>query len=92
MIGARIMAAVSERWLPIALELGGKSPIVVFEDADIETAVDCILGGIFFNCGQMRSAPSRLLVDAKIADAVLGRFARAHVRLACREPLPRRNR
>lgn len=62
MVGARVMRAVSDRCLPIALELGGKSPILVTEDADLNQAVDCILGGAFFNAGQMCSATARLIV------------------------------
>lgn len=74
MIGGKVMAAVAERCLPIALELGGKSPIVVFNDADLDVAVDCVLGGIFFNCGQMCSATSRLIVDEKIAPRPVDRL------------------
>lgn len=66
MIGAKVMEAVSPRCLPVSLELGGKSPIVVTADADIDTAVDCIMGGVFFNAGQMCSATSRLIVDKSI--------------------------
>ena len=66
MIGAKVMQAVSARCLPISLELGGKSAIIVTADADIDQAVDCIMGGIFFNSGQMCSATSRLIIDRAI--------------------------
>ena len=66
MIGAKVMEAVSARCLPVSLELGGKSPMVVTADANIDHAVDCIMGGIFFNAGQMCSATSRLIVDKSI--------------------------
>ncbi|MDB6177296.1 aldehyde dehydrogenase family protein [Paracoccus sp. Z330] len=66
MIGAKVMAAVSGRCLPVSLELGGKSPIIVTADADIDQAVSCIMGGVFFNAGQMCSATSRLIVDKSI--------------------------
>lgn len=66
MIGAKVMEAASARCLPISLELGGKSPIVVTADADIDQAVSCIMGGIFFNAGQMCSATSRLIADKSI--------------------------
>lgn len=66
MIGAKVMEAVSSRCLPVSLELGGKSPIVVTADADIDQAVSCIMGGIFFSAGQMCSATSRLIVDKSI--------------------------
>ncbi|HVG81346.1 MAG TPA: aldehyde dehydrogenase family protein [Methylomirabilota bacterium] len=70
-VGAKVMAAAATRCVPVALELGGKSPIVVFADAPVEQAVDCILGGIFYNCGQLCSATSRLLVERSAMDAVL---------------------
>ena len=70
-VGAKVMAAAAARCVPVALELGGKSPIVVCADAPVEQAVECIVGGIFYNCGQMCSATSRLLVERSAADAVL---------------------
>ena len=66
--GARVMAAAAARAVPVSLELGGKSPLIVLEDANIAEAVDIAAAGIFFNCGQMCSATSRLLVAEKIAD------------------------
>ncbi len=66
--GARVMAAAAARAVPVSLELGGKSPIIVLEDANIAEAVDIAAAGIFFNCGQMCSATSRLFVAGKIAD------------------------
>ena len=74
MVGAKVMQAISSRCLPLSLELGGKSPIVVFNDADVEKAVECIMAGIFFNCGQMCSATSRLIIDERIADDVIDRL------------------
>lgn len=70
MIGGLVMKSVAERCLPIALELGGKSAIIVTADADIALAVDCIAGGVFYNAGQMCSATSRLIVEESI-EAVL---------------------
>ncbi len=64
LVGAKVMAAAAPRCLPVSLELGGKSPIVVFADAEIDHAVDCIAAGIFYNAGQMCSATSRLIVEA----------------------------
>jgi betaine-aldehyde dehydrogenase len=66
--GTRVMAAAARRNVPVSLELGGKSPIIILEDADIAQAVEIAAAGIFFNCGQMCSATSRLLVSEKIAD------------------------
>lgn len=71
MIGAKVMEAVAPRCLPVSLELGGKSPIVVAADADIERAVSAIIGGIFFNSGQMCSATSRLIIDESIEPTLI---------------------
>lgn len=73
-VGSRVMAAAAARCTPVSLELGGKSAIVVFADADTEQAVDCIMAGIFYNAGQMCSATSRLVLDEAIADKLLARF------------------
>ncbi len=73
-VGSRVMAAAARDCVPVALELGGKSPIVVFADADIEAAVDTVMNGIFYNCGQMCSATSRLIVERRAAAAVLDRL------------------
>ncbi len=53
------------------LELGGKSPSIVLADADLDAAVDAIAGNIFFNAGEMCTAPSRLVVDQRVADQVV---------------------
>lgn len=68
------MAAAATRCLPVSLEFGGKSPIVVFADADVEHAVDCIMNGIFYNCGQMCSATSRLIIEKSCAPAIIDRL------------------
>lgn len=73
-VGAKVMAAAAQRCVPVALELGGKSPIVVLADAPLDEAADLVMGGIYFNCGQMCSATSRLIVDARIADSLLERL------------------
>jgi betaine-aldehyde dehydrogenase len=65
------MQAVADRCLPIALELGGKSPIIVTEDADFDTALDAVIGGIFYNAGQMCSATGRLIMQEAIAPAFI---------------------
>ena len=70
-IGSRVMQAASARCQPVSLELGGKSPIVVFEDAPIESAVEQIVAGIFFNCGQMCSATSRLILSRQFRDTLI---------------------
>ena len=86
MVGAKVMEAVATRCLPIALELGGKSPIIVTEDVDIAHAVDCIIGGIFFNAGQMCSATSRLLVQRSVEKDVLDLLVEKASRLVTASP------
>lgn len=72
--GRLVMKAAAGNLKKISLELGGKSPCVVFEDADLETAVDWALFAIFANQGQVCSAGSRLLVQASIHDRFVERL------------------
>ncbi|MGC2963763.1 aldehyde dehydrogenase family protein [Paraburkholderia sp. GV068] len=73
-IGSQIMATAARDIKRISLELGGKSPFVVFDDADIEQAVEWIMFGIFWNQGQVCSATSRVLVQKGIYDKLLERL------------------
>ena len=72
--GARIMAAAARDIKNISLELGGKSPFVVFADSDIEKAVEWIMFGIFWNQGQVCSATSRVLIEESLYPALLERL------------------
>jgi betaine-aldehyde dehydrogenase len=72
-VGARVMQAASAGPKSVGLELGGKSPIVVFADADEQLAAELIVGGIFYNAGQMCSATSRLVVEKSVAPRILER-------------------
>ena len=72
--GSRIMAAAAAGPRAVSMELGGKSPLIVFEDADINGAVDWILTGILWNSGQVCSATSRVLVHSSIREALLARL------------------
>ncbi|CAM4107155.1 aldehyde dehydrogenase family protein [Vreelandella rituensis] len=67
-VGEAVMRAAAKGVRPISLELGGKSPILVTEDADLELACDLVMAGICYNAGQMCSATSRLLVHERLAD------------------------
>ncbi|WP_334173812.1 aldehyde dehydrogenase family protein [Pseudoxanthobacter sp.] len=69
--GAAIMANVARTGIrPMTLELGGKSPQIVFGDADLALAADCVTRGIIANAGQVCVAGSRLIVDETIAEAL----------------------
>lgn len=72
--GAKIMAAAARDIKNVSLELGGKSPFVVFADSDIEKAVEWIMFGIFWNQGQVCSATSRVLVEESLYPALLERL------------------
>lgn len=65
----------------IALELGGKNPNIVFQDADLETAADQALNAVFFHAGQVCSAGSRLLVDEAIHDEFLAELIKRTKRI-----------
>ncbi|KAK9197990.1 hypothetical protein WN944_013173 [Citrus x changshan-huyou] len=65
--GSRIMAAAAPMVKPVSLELGGKSPIIVFEDVDLDKAVEWTIFGCFWTNGQICSATSRLLVHYKLS-------------------------
>lgn len=72
--GARLMAAAAREVKTISLELGGKSPFVIFADSDIEKAVEWIMFGIFWNQGQVCSATSRVLVERALYAPLLARL------------------
>ena len=72
--GSRIMATAARDIKTISLELGGKSPMVVFADAGIEEAVEWILFGIFWNQGEVCSATSRVLVEESLYPALMERL------------------
>ena len=62
----------------LTLELGGKSPFIVFDDADLDSVVEGVVDAIWFNQGQVCCAGSRLLVQEGIADRLIEQAARAH--------------
>jgi aldehyde dehydrogenase (NAD+) len=73
-VGKRIALAAAERGVPVTLELGGKSPNIIFEDASIDQAVEGIISGIYFNQGHVCCAGSRLLVQESIATEVIAKL------------------
>ncbi|PTM43577.1 aldehyde dehydrogenase family protein [Bosea sp. 124] len=72
--GQRVMRAAAEHATRLQLELGGKSPVVLMADCEIETAIEGVIGAIYENAGQICSAGSRLIVEKAIAENVLGRL------------------
>ncbi|WP_285758312.1 aldehyde dehydrogenase family protein [Nocardiopsis ansamitocini] len=74
--GRRIMAAAAGTVKKIALELGGKNPNIIFDDVELDTAVDYALSAAFFHSGQVCSAGARLIVHESIHDAFTAELAR----------------
>jgi aldehyde dehydrogenase (NAD+) len=73
-VGRAIRAATATSHKRLSLELGGKSPFIVFDDADLDSAVEGLVDGIWFNQGQVCCAGSRLLMEESIAEVLLGKI------------------
>lgn len=73
-VGRQIMRSAAQNVTRVGLELGGKSPNIVFADSDLETAVAAASSGIFFNAGQVCSAGSRILVQQDVYDEFVDLF------------------
>ena len=73
-IGRAIRGATAASHKRLSLELGGKSPFIVFEDADLDSAVEGLVDGIWLNQGQVCCAGSRLLMQESIAEALIGKI------------------
>ncbi len=80
-IGTLIQQVAAERHCPVTLELGGKSPQIVFADADLDAALSTIINAIVQNAGQTCSAGSRLLVDSLIYEPLLERMGQSFEKL-----------
>jgi acyl-CoA reductase-like NAD-dependent aldehyde dehydrogenase len=87
--GARIMQLASDGIKRISLELGGKSPSLIFADADLDQAVTASLTAIYFNAGQMCAARSRILVQQEVHDEFVARMAERARRLRVGNPMDR---
>lgn len=73
--GDRILREAAARRARVQLEMGGKNPLVVLDDADLDTAVSCAVNGAFFSTGQRCTASSRLVVTAGIHDRFVAAVA-----------------
>ena len=76
-IGTLIQQVAAERHCPVTLELGGKSPQIIFADADMEAAIPVVLNAIIQNSGQTCSAGSRVLIARSIYEPLLERLGQA---------------
>ena len=73
-VGTSIMQSAARDIKRVGLELGGKSSIIVFDDADVDLAVRLAMEGIFYNCGQCCNATSRLLVQDGLKEALVAKL------------------
>ncbi|MFS2033273.1 aldehyde dehydrogenase family protein [Polaromonas sp. CT11-55] len=72
--GERILQSAAARRAKVQLEMGGKNPLVVLADADLDQAVECAVQGSYFSTGQRCTASSRLIVEAPVHDAFVARL------------------
>jgi acyl-CoA reductase-like NAD-dependent aldehyde dehydrogenase len=83
----RIVGELAARHLkPALLELGGKAPLLVLDDADLDAAVEAAAFGAYFNQGQICMSTERLIVDAKVADAFVDKLAAKVATLRAGDP------
>jgi aldehyde dehydrogenase (NAD+) len=86
-VGKIIRQATAGTGKKVSLELGGKSAFIVMEDADLDSAVEGLVDGIWFNQGQVCCAGSRLLVQESMADSFLAKVRTRMARLRLGDPL-----
>ncbi len=86
-VGRAIRKATAGSGKTLTLELGGKSPFIVFDDADLDSAVEGVVDGIWFNQGQVCCAGSRLLAAEGIADALYTKLRARMANLRVGDPL-----
>ena len=86
-VGRAIRVATAGSGKGLSLELGGKSPFIVFEDADLDSVVEGVVDAIWFNQGQVCCAGSRLLVQEGVADRLIAKLRERMERLRVGTPL-----
>jgi aldehyde dehydrogenase (NAD+) len=86
-VGRIIRSATAGSGKKISLELGGKSPFIVYEDADLDSVVEGVVDAIWFNQGQVCCAGSRILVQEGIADALIRKLRERMEKLRVGDPL-----
>ena len=86
-IGKKIQSEAAKNLIPVTLELGGKSPQIVFEDANLEKALPFLINAGIQNAGQTCSASSRILVSKKIYSEVVDKMSRLYSKLIVAQAL-----
>ena len=86
-VGKAIVAAAAPTLKRVALELGGKNPQVVFADADLDSAADAIVFGVYFNAGECCNSGSRIIVHEDVVDALVARVVALSRKVAFGDPM-----
>lgn len=86
-VGKKVMAAASQTLKKVELELGGKNPQIVMNDADLEKAVDAIVFGVYFNQGECCNSGSRVLVQREIAQTLIAKVHEKAMQVKMGDPL-----
>ncbi|WP_417666383.1 betaine-aldehyde dehydrogenase [Roseibium sp.] len=85
--GAKVAALAGEHLKKTTMELGGKSPLIIFDDADIDNAVSAAINANFYSTGQICSNGTRVFVHSKIKDAFLARLAERTANAVLGDPM-----
>jgi len=91
-VGKEIMRSAADTLKRVTLELGGKSPNIVFADSDIDSAVKGAINGIFYGKGEVCNAGSRLFVETKIQDEFMGKLVERAKKLRPGDPMDPKTR
>jgi len=91
-VGKEIMRSAADTLKRVTLELGGKSPNIVFADSDIDSAVKGAINGIFYGKGEVCNAGSRLFLESKLQDEFLGKLVERTKKLVPGDPLDPKTR
>ena len=91
-VGKEIMRSAADTLKRVTLELGGKSPNIVFADSDIDSAVKGAINGIFYGKGEVCNAGSRLFLETKVQDEFLGKLVERTKKLVPGDPLDPKTR
>jgi acyl-CoA reductase-like NAD-dependent aldehyde dehydrogenase len=85
-VGRIIARLAAEQLKPVLLELGGKAPLIVLDDADLDEAVAAAAFGAYMNSGQICMSTEKIIVDQKVADGFLSRFRAKVMTLVAGDP------
>ena len=91
-VGKEIMRTAADSLKKVSLELGGKSPNIIFADADLQSAVKGAFNGIFYGKGEVCNAGSRLFIEESVHDQVMSKLVERAAKLQPGDPLDPRTR